>query len=68
MIGDSALHVKDGFDEQWASETVDIGAEVFDLIWLAVFAHHPEAFERVVRLTGKYPILQSVYKGENAGR
>jgi len=66
MLGDSTLHVKDGFDKQWARVTVDIGAKVFDLIWLAVLAHHPEAFERVVRLIGKYPVLLIVFEHENA--
>jgi hypothetical protein len=57
------LLAMDAFDEEWARESIDVGASVFELIWLAVFAHHPEAFERVEPLAGAYPVLQSVFEG-----
>jgi hypothetical protein len=56
------LHALDAFDEDLALETIDIGAKVFELIWLAVFAHHAEAFERVEPLSAKYPVLRSVFE------
>jgi hypothetical protein len=62
MLDESALHVKDGFDEAWARQAVTIGAMVFDLIWLAVFAQHPAAFERVGSLAGHYPIISHIMK------
>jgi hypothetical protein len=58
----SALHVRDGFDEQWASQAAEIGASVFDLIWMVVFKHHPEAFERVEPLSGKYPVVTGIFE------
>jgi len=65
MIDDSALFILDNFDEAWAQETVGVAAEVFDLVWLAVFGHHPEAFERVEKLSGDYRILKGVFEGEH---
>jgi hypothetical protein len=65
MIGDSALHVTDDFDEGWALEAVGIAARVFDLVWLAVLGHHPAAFERVKKLSGDYPILKIVFEKAN---
>jgi hypothetical protein len=64
MIGESALHVIDNFDEGWALETVEIARKVFDLVWLAVLQHHPLAFERVEPLSGDYPILKMVIQDE----
>jgi hypothetical protein len=43
LIEESALAVRDGFDEQWARETLDMAAKVFDLIWLAVLVRYPKA-------------------------
>ena len=65
MIGDSALHVTDNFDEKWALEAVEIASRVFDLVWLAILRHHPAAFERVERLCRDYPILKFVFEDEN---
>jgi hypothetical protein len=62
MVEDSALHAADSFDEQWAVETLDIGSVVFDLVWLAVLNHHPEAFDRLDRLFDSYPVVSSVFK------
>jgi len=64
MIGESALHIRDNFDEEWARETIDVARKVFDLVWLAVFSHHPLAFEKVERLAGNYPILKIVFQNE----
>jgi hypothetical protein len=64
MFEATALHARDAFDEEWASRTVKIGAEVFDLIWMAVFAHHPDAFERVEPLSGKYPVVSATFESE----
>lgn len=33
LIGETALAVRDSFDQEWAEETVSIACEVFDLIW-----------------------------------
>lgn len=65
MIGESALHVTDNFDEEWALETVDVARKVFDLVWLAVFSQHPLAFEKVESLAGNYPILKCVFQNES---
>jgi hypothetical protein len=67
MLGDSALQVRDGFDLDLALEVVGIGAEMFDLIWMAVFAHHPDAFERVEPLSGKYPVMSAVFESRSTG-
>jgi hypothetical protein len=64
MMDDSSLHVKDGFDEKWARQAADIGARVFALVWMVVFAHHPEAFEQVEPLSGKYPVVSAVFESE----
>jgi hypothetical protein len=62
-----ALLFMDAFDEQWARQTLDIGARVFALIWMAVFAHYPNAFECVEPLEGKYPVVSEVFEKEKAG-
>jgi hypothetical protein len=62
MIGESALHVTDGFDREWALETVDIAADVFDLVWLAILGHHPAAFDAIDKLSADYPVLKSVFE------
>jgi hypothetical protein len=64
MMDDSALHIKDGFDEDWARQAAGIGAKVFDLVWMVVFKHHPDAFERVEPLSGKYPVVSGVFEKE----
>jgi hypothetical protein len=66
MTDESALHVADGFDEKWARQTAAIGARVFDLIWMVVFAHHPVVFEQIELLEGKYPVISVVFQGEKA--
>lgn len=60
MVGDSALHATDAFDEEWARETIEIAVRVFDLVWMLVLAHHPAAFDQVKSLGAHYPILQAV--------
>jgi hypothetical protein len=57
IVGDSALMIRDAFDEQLALETAEIGAKVFDLIWMVVLAQHPSAFDRVGSLSGQYPMM-----------
>jgi hypothetical protein len=64
MMDDSSLQVKDGFDETWARQTADIGEKVFDLVWMVVFAHFPKAFEQVEPLSGKYPVMSTVFEKE----
>jgi hypothetical protein len=59
-----ALLFTDAFDEPWARQALEIGARVFALIWMAVFAHYPNAFEQVEPLEGKYPILSEVFAME----
>jgi hypothetical protein len=61
MTDDSALHLKDGFDEMWARQAADIGGQVFDLVWMVVFAHHPGAFDLVKALSGKYPVVSGLF-------
>lgn len=65
MIGESALHVTDSFDEEWAGETIEVAAKVFDLVWLVILGHHPNAFDRVDKLFADYPILKIVFEKEN---
>jgi hypothetical protein len=62
MIGESALHATDSFDEEWARETIDAASTVFDLVWLAVLAHHPKAFEQLEGLLANYPIVSSAFE------
>ena len=62
-----ALLFTDDFDEQWAQETLEIGAKVFALVWMAVFAHYPDAFELVEPLEGKYPVVSEVFEREKTG-
>jgi len=64
MVDDSSLHVKDGFDESWARQAAEIGAKVFDLVWMVAFAHHPDAFGRIETLEGKYPVVSGVFVSE----
>jgi hypothetical protein len=64
MLDDSALHVRDGFDEDWARQTADIGGKVFDLVWLVIFSHHPDAFDRIESLEGRYPVVSGLIEGE----
>src|SRR5262249_650011 len=65
MIDESALHVLDNFDQEWALETVDIASCVMDLIWLAVLEHYPPAFVLLDKLSPVYPILHSVFERHN---
>lgn len=64
MLDDSALHVKDGFDEKWAQESAQVGAEIFDLVWMVVFKHYPDAFDRCEPIEGKYPVVSGVFASE----
>jgi hypothetical protein len=43
LIGASALHVRDAFDEAWARQTHADAVEVFGLIWLAILSRFPDA-------------------------
>jgi len=61
-----ALLLTDDLDEHWARETLEIGAKVFALVWMAVFAHYPDAFELVEPLEGKYPVVSEVFEREKA--
>src|SRR5438034_875107 len=46
LIGEAGLHVFDNFDEEWADETLRVAADVFDMVWFAVFDRYPRAFDR----------------------
>lgn len=59
-----ALLFTDAFDEEWAMQTLDIGTRVFSLIWMAVFAHYPNAFEEVEPFEGEYPVVSEVFEKE----
>ncbi len=41
MLDESALFVKDAFDQNWAIETCQVASDVFDLIWLIVLRRFP---------------------------
>lgn len=43
LLGESALHVRDAFDEPWARRTQALAVDVFELIWLAVLNRFPAA-------------------------
>jgi hypothetical protein len=43
LVGESALHAQDAFDEVWARETRADATAVFGLIWLAVLFRSPAA-------------------------
>lgn len=66
MVGDSALLIRDAFDEKMALQTAEIGAKVFDLVWMVVFAQHPAAFDRAESLAGKYPVVSGLFAREKA--
>jgi hypothetical protein len=63
MVGDSALHVTDNFDEGWALDTVTAATDVFDLVWLAVLQTFPKAGDRIAQegLIVEYPILKLAF-------
>jgi hypothetical protein len=61
-MNESALHVRDGFDENLAKQAMDMGARVFDLIWMVVFAQYPLAFNQLDGLEGAYPIVSDVMR------
>jgi len=65
MIGESLLHVTDNFDEEWAREVFKIASTVFDLVWLAVLGHHPDAFDRLEKVFADYPILKVIFMKES---
>lgn len=58
MLDDSALLVRDGFDEGWAREIMQVATEVFDLIWLAVMGRFPNCAPALEQkgLLKDYPI------------
>jgi hypothetical protein len=43
LMGESALHARDAFDEAWAQQTHADALEVFSLLWLAVLSRFPGA-------------------------
>ena len=64
MIADSTLHLTDNFDEEWARETLNIASTVFDVLWLAILGHHPDAFDRLEQVFAGYPILKGIFMKE----
>jgi|ERR1043166_3774043 hypothetical protein len=58
-IDETALHVRDGFDERWALDTIETGLHVFDVIWVAVLSFYPLAAARIAHpsLRVKYVIV-----------
>jgi hypothetical protein len=48
MIGDSALHLVDAFDEQWARDTIEAGRDVFGVVLSAILRFHPLAIPKLV--------------------
>src|SRR5262249_11898985 len=67
MLGESALHMIDAFDEEWALDTFAAATDVFDLVWLAVLTFPPLAAAAVAKagLLGRYPILSPVLEAMN---
>ena len=49
LIEESALLVRDGFDEQWANKTLDGGAAVFDLLWIVLLTRFPLCCSHLTR-------------------
>jgi hypothetical protein len=64
MIGDSALHFTDKFDEGWALDTIAAATDVFDLVWLTVLKTFPKAGDRLFeqKLSADYPILNLAFE------
>ena len=48
LVDESALLVKDAFDEGWARETIETASTVFGLIWLVVMRRFPTAIPAVL--------------------
>jgi hypothetical protein len=42
MIEESALAVRDGFDQKWADSTIDLACDVYDLLWLMTLHRFPK--------------------------
>jgi hypothetical protein len=61
-LAESGLVLTDGFDEEWAKETLAVAADVFDLVWLAILHRYPKAGDRLGKLWGDYPTLSLVFK------
>lgn len=47
MVDESALLLKDGFDADWAADTLRAAKVVADLVWFAVLSHHEKAIPAV---------------------
>lgn len=56
MVEESALAVRDGFDQQWAESTINLACEVYDLIWLMTLHRFPKC---VSLLTGPKMFMMS---------
>jgi hypothetical protein len=57
LLDPQGLLVLDGFHEEWALETLELGTGVFDLAWLAVLRTFPKAWDKLDGLSVDYPIL-----------
>ncbi len=66
LIDESALLVRDAFDEQWALETIDIARDVFDLVWLTMMRQHPRAFDDLAQLHEEYHVTSSILAKRHA--
>ena len=55
----SSLLVRDSFDKEWASETIETATMIFDLVWLAVISRFPRCAELIAqkRRHLEYPIV-----------
>jgi hypothetical protein len=56
LIGDSALHLLDAFDEQWAQEARADAVEVFGLIFLAILSRFPAVVPALVADPHMFPV------------
>jgi hypothetical protein len=69
LVGESALHARDAFDEAWARETRAAAVEVFGLIWLAVLSRFPAAVPALIADPSIFqacPQLRKVLEGAAA--
>jgi len=64
----SSLLVRDSFDKEWASETIETATMIFDLVWLAVILRFPRCVELIAqkRLHLEYPIVTTALEDYSA--
>jgi hypothetical protein len=68
VIPVSSLLVRDGFDKEWALETIETATMIFDLVWLAVISRFPRCAGLIARkrLYLGYPIVTTALENFSA--